>query len=126
MRRGSGTHGLARRLVGHSHGTFTAGRQARTERDADLSGVVQRSAHPGDRAGQLGTTEPTANAADCERVLAEFRGARVDVEALAAKLQEEGAASFVASWNELLPIDTASGLGRTAGPSEGGRANAPS
>jgi transaldolase len=37
-------------------------------------------------------------------VLAEFRGARVDVEALAAKLQEEGAASFVVAWNELLGV----------------------
>ena len=53
--------------------------------------------------GQLGS-ELTANGADCERVLAEFRRAGVDVEALAAKLQEEGAASFVASWNELLGV----------------------
>jgi transaldolase len=53
--------------------------------------------------GQLGT-ELTANAAGCERVLAEFRGAGVDIEALAAKLQEEGAASFVTSWNELLGV----------------------
>jgi transaldolase len=53
--------------------------------------------------GQLGT-ELTADCADCERVLAEFRKAGVEIEALAAKLQEEGAASFVASWNELLNV----------------------
>jgi transaldolase len=53
--------------------------------------------------GQLGT-ELTANGGDCERVLTEFRRAGVDVEALAAKLQEDGAASFVASWNDLLGV----------------------
>jgi transaldolase len=53
--------------------------------------------------GELGT-ELTADGGDCERVLAEFRRAGVDLNALAAKLQEEGAASFVTSWNELLGV----------------------
>ena len=35
---------------------------------------------------------------------AEFRKAGVDLDALATKLQEEGAASFVASWDELLGV----------------------
>jgi transaldolase len=53
--------------------------------------------------GELGT-ELTADGGDCERVLAEFRRAGVDLNALAVKLQEEGAASFVTSWNELLSV----------------------
>jgi transaldolase len=39
---------------------------------------------------------------DCERVLADFGKARIDVDALAARLQEEGASSFVKSWNDLM------------------------
>ncbi|HEY0802916.1 MAG TPA: transaldolase [Steroidobacteraceae bacterium] len=53
--------------------------------------------------GELGS-ELSANAGDSERVLTEFRKAGVELDALAAKLQEEGAASFVASWNELLGV----------------------
>ena len=41
---------------------------------------------------------------DCESVLREFARAGVDVDALAATLQEEGAAAFVRSWNELLAV----------------------
>jgi transaldolase len=41
---------------------------------------------------------------DCEPVLAEFAKAGVDVDALAARLQEEGAASFVKSWDSLLGV----------------------
>ena len=37
-------------------------------------------------------------------MLAAFGKAGVDVETLAAKLQEDGAKSFVASWNELLAV----------------------
>jgi len=39
---------------------------------------------------------------DCEEVLASVARAGVDVEALAARLQGDGATSFVKSWNELL------------------------
>jgi transaldolase len=39
---------------------------------------------------------------DCEAVLAEFGRAGVDIIALAAQLQKEGAESFNASWNELI------------------------
>ena len=41
---------------------------------------------------------------DCEKVLSEFAEAGIDVDALAARLQEEGAKSFVASWNELMTV----------------------
>ena len=40
----------------------------------------------------------------CETVLREFGAAGVDVDALAAKLQEEGAAAFVRSWGELMKV----------------------
>jgi transaldolase len=51
--------------------------------------------------GEPGPLLP-ADGGDCEEVLAEFTGAGVDVDALAAQLQDEGARSFVKSWNELL------------------------
>jgi transaldolase len=39
---------------------------------------------------------------DCETVLASFAKAGVDIDALAARLQDEGASSFVKSWNNLI------------------------
>jgi transaldolase len=39
---------------------------------------------------------------DAEQTLAEFARAGVDVDALALKLQQDGAAAFVKSWNDLL------------------------
>jgi transaldolase len=41
---------------------------------------------------------------DCERVLAEFTKAGVDLDALAAKLQSDGAQAFVKSWDDLLGV----------------------
>jgi transaldolase len=41
---------------------------------------------------------------DCEAVLARFTDAGIDLDALAARLQEEGAAAFAKSWNELLAV----------------------
>jgi len=55
--------------------------------------------------GELGTILP-ADGGDCEQVLAQFATAGVDVNALAAQLQDEGAKSFVKSWNELLAVIT--------------------
>jgi transaldolase len=43
-----------------------------------------------------------ADAADSDGVLAGFAKAGIDVDALAARLQAEGAASFVKSWNDLM------------------------
>jgi transaldolase len=39
---------------------------------------------------------------DCEEVLAAFANARIDIDALAKSLQDEGAASFNKSWNDLM------------------------
>jgi transaldolase len=52
---------------------------------------------------ELGTTLP-ADGGDCEEVLASFRKSGIDVDALAAQLQEEGAKSFVKSWNDLMSV----------------------
>lgn len=53
--------------------------------------------------GELGSILP-ADGGDCEKVLAQFAKAGIDVDALAARLQEEGAKSFVKSWNELMEV----------------------
>lgn len=53
--------------------------------------------------GQLDTILP-ADGGDCEELLARFTTAGIDIDALAAQLQEEGAKSFVKSWNELLTV----------------------
>ncbi len=45
-----------------------------------------------------------ATGSDCEATLAQFSRAGVDLDALAARLQDEGAAAFVKSWNELLAV----------------------
>ena len=39
---------------------------------------------------------------DCEKVLAAFAEASIDIDALAKRLQEEGATSFDRSWNDLM------------------------
>jgi transaldolase len=56
--------------------------------------------------GELGSLM-SADGGDCEAVLAAFGKAGVDIETLAAKLQDDGAKSFVASWDEL-PVVIAS------------------
>jgi transaldolase len=45
-----------------------------------------------------------ADGGDCETVLGQFAQAGVDADALAARLQEEGAKSFVKSWTELMEV----------------------
>jgi transaldolase len=52
---------------------------------------------------ELGSILP-ADGGDCEEVLAQFTRADVDLEALAARLQDEGAKSFTKSWNELMAV----------------------
>jgi transaldolase len=44
----------------------------------------------------------TSDEGDCEAVLGSFTNAGIDVDALATRLQDEGAASFVKSWNDLM------------------------
>ncbi|MER5392926.1 transaldolase [Saccharopolyspora sp. NPDC002686] len=51
--------------------------------------------------GEVGEPMPV-DGNGCDAMLARFAEAGVDVAALAAKLQSDGAASFVASWNDLL------------------------
>ena len=53
--------------------------------------------------GKAGATLP-ADGGDCEEVLAQFNKAGIDVDALAARLQDEGAKSFTKSWNELMGV----------------------
>ncbi|HTC32687.1 MAG TPA: transaldolase [Bryobacteraceae bacterium] len=53
--------------------------------------------------GELGAAMP-ADGGDCEQVLAQFGKAGIDVDALASQLQDEGAKSFVKSWNELMAV----------------------
>jgi transaldolase len=53
--------------------------------------------------GELGGILP-ADGGDCEEVLAQFAKAGIDIDALAARLQDEGAKSFVKSWNELMTV----------------------
>ncbi len=66
--------------------------------------------------GELGAILP-ADGGDCEEVLAQFAKAGVDVDALAAQLQDEGAKSFVKSWHELMEVivSKSADLGKKAG-----------
>ena len=52
---------------------------------------------------ELGSILP-ADGGDCEEVLAQFVKAGIDIDALATQLQDEGAKSFVKSWNELMEV----------------------
>jgi transaldolase len=52
---------------------------------------------------------------DCEKVLASFVKAGIDIDALATQLQNDGAASFVKSWNDLMAsIESKSSVMRKA------------
>ena len=53
--------------------------------------------------GEVGSALPM-DGGDCETVLAQFARAGFNVDALAAQLQDEGAKSFVKSWNDLLAV----------------------
>jgi transaldolase len=53
--------------------------------------------------GEVGPSMP-ADGGDCEAVLAQFAKAGVDVDALGARLQREGAQAFSKSWNELMGV----------------------
>jgi len=55
------------------------------------------------RQKELGSILP-ADGGDCEEVLKQFSDAGIDVDALAAQLQDEGAKAFVKSWNELMSV----------------------
>jgi transaldolase len=51
--------------------------------------------------GEVGEPMP-ADGDSCDAMLARFEAAGIDVQALAARLQSDGATSFVAAWNDLL------------------------
>jgi transaldolase len=53
--------------------------------------------------GEIGVVM-SPDGGDCEAVLSQFGKAGVDIDALAARLQDEGAKSFVSSWNELMSV----------------------
>jgi len=53
--------------------------------------------------GELGAILP-ADGGDCEEVLKKFAKAGIDIDALGAQLQEEGASSFAKSWTELMTV----------------------
>ena len=53
--------------------------------------------------GEIAAAMP-ADGGDCETTLAAFTKAGIDIDALAARLQSEGAASFVKSWNDLMSV----------------------
>jgi transaldolase len=53
--------------------------------------------------GEIGATLPT-DGGDCEQVLGQFAKSGIDIDALAARLQDEGAKSFVQSWNDLMSV----------------------
>jgi len=58
--------------------------------------------------GEIGSTM-APDGGDCEQVLAEYLKAGIQVDALATRLQDEGAKSFVKSWNELLAVIASKG-----------------
>jgi transaldolase len=60
--------------------------------------------------GEVGLRMPV-DGGDCEKVLREFSQAGINLDALAFQLQDDGAKSFVKSWNDLLAvISSKSGL----------------
>jgi transaldolase len=65
---------------------------------------------------ELGSILP-ADGGDSEKVLSQFGDAGIDINALAGQLQDEGAKSFVTSWNELMSVIDSAGvvLERAAG-----------
>jgi transaldolase len=62
------------------------------------------------------TTLLHADGGDCEPVLARFAAAGIDIYALAARLQQDGAKSFVKSWNELMAVIAEKSVSLAKGP----------
>jgi hypothetical protein len=51
-----------------------------------------------------------ADGGNCEEVLSRFAEAGINIDELAAQLQDEGAQTFVKSWNELMSVVDATGV----------------
>jgi transaldolase len=64
---------------------------------------------------ELGSILP-ADGGDCEEVVSRFAEAGINIDGLAARLQDEGAQAFVKSWNELMSVVDSTGvlLGKAA------------
>ena len=62
---------------------------------------------------ELGELLP-ADGGNCEEVLSQFAKVGIDVDALAARLQDERAESFVKSWNDLMAVISSKGAALTA------------
>jgi transaldolase len=62
---------------------------------------------------ELGELLP-ADGGNCEEVIAQFTKAGIDVGALGARLQDEGAESFVKSWNDLMAVISSKNAALTA------------
>jgi transaldolase len=62
-------------------------------------GTLKALADHGDIGAALAT-----DGGDAEKELARFAAAKIDVQALSRQLQDEGAKSFVKSWNELMEV----------------------
>jgi transaldolase len=58
---------------------------------------------------ELGSILP-ADGGGCEEVLSRFAEAGINIDGLAAQLQDEGAQSFVKSWNELMSVVDSTGV----------------
>lgn len=58
---------------------------------------------------ELGSILP-ADGGNCEEVLSKFAEAGINIDRLAAQLQDEGAQSFVKSWNELMSVVDSTGV----------------
>jgi hypothetical protein len=67
--------------------------------------MTERTQEDPRRGRQIGTIL-SAEGGSCEEVLAQFAGAGIDVDAMAAQLQDAGAKSFAESWNELRAMIT--------------------
>ena len=69
--------------------------------------------------GNVGAILCRLTAAIAKTVLAEFAKAGINIDALAAQLQDEGAKSFVESWNELMDSHRVQSAKRSGRPRDG-------
>ena len=72
-------------------------------------GTLKALADHGELSGLL-----PSDGGDCEEVLARFAAAGVNVQTLAARLQADGAASFVKSWHSLMTVIASKSAALTA------------
>jgi transaldolase len=80
-----------------------------------INTMPEKTLHAFAEHGEVNETLPL-DGGDSAAVLAQFAGLGFEVETLAAKLQSDGAASFVTSWNELMAVidSKSAALGKAA------------